>query len=65
MYTQHCIFRELSGKYASRINGGSVVISFGDESLVDLWSTPGNVKDRNFSITQLPNEEGEVFTKAT
>ncbi|XP_075982564.1 DNA polymerase alpha subunit B [Anticarsia gemmatalis] len=54
-----------SAKYASRNNPGAVVNSFGDEQFLQTIAEPCGPTDiLNFKITQVPNEDGETYTKA-
>ncbi|PZC75490.1 hypothetical protein B5X24_HaOG206031 [Helicoverpa armigera] len=54
-----------SAKYASRTNVGAVVHSFGDEKLLQSIAEPCGPDDiLNLKITQVPNDEGETYTKA-
>ncbi|XP_063831436.1 DNA polymerase alpha subunit B isoform X1 [Ostrinia nubilalis] len=54
-----------SAKYASRTNPGSVVHSYGDENLLQIISQQNNQADiLNLNITQIPNDEGELYTKS-
>lgn len=54
-----------SDKYASRTNPGSVVHSYGDEKLLQVISQPNGPNDMlNLNITQVPNDEGDCYTKS-
>ncbi|XP_049877465.1 DNA polymerase alpha subunit B [Pectinophora gossypiella] len=54
-----------SVKYASRTNQGTVVHSYGDEKLLEFISKPNGPNDIiNTNITQLPNDEGDLYTKS-
>lgn len=54
-----------SAKYASRNNPGVVVHSYGDEHLLQSIAEPCGPSDiLNLKITQVPNDDGEIYTKA-
>ncbi|KAJ2953252.1 hypothetical protein O0L34_g832 [Tuta absoluta] len=54
-----------SAKYTSRTNQGTVVLSYGDEKLLEAIGNPNGPTDiLNLSITQVPNEDGDLYTKA-
>lgn len=58
-------FSGRSAKYASRANPGTVVHSYGDEKLLDAISHPnGSTDSLNVNIVQVPNDDGDVYTKA-
>ncbi|XP_072929988.1 DNA polymerase alpha subunit B isoform X2 [Epargyreus clarus] len=54
-----------SAKYASRTNQGSVVHSYGEEEMLqDIVSVNSLTDMVEFKISQVPNEDGELYTKA-
>lgn len=54
-----------SAKYASRGNSGVVVHSYGDEQLLQTIAEPCGPNDvLNMKIIQVPNDDGETYTKA-
>ncbi|XP_030035183.2 DNA polymerase alpha subunit B [Manduca sexta] len=54
-----------STKYASRTNMGTVVHSYGDESLLQIVAAPNSPSDvLDLKIMQIPNEDGDIYTKA-
>ncbi|XP_047537222.1 DNA polymerase alpha subunit B [Vanessa atalanta] len=54
-----------SGKYTSRTNQGSVVHSYGDEKLLSAIASSTGVNDLlELNISQVPNDDGDVYTKA-
>lgn len=58
-------FSGKSAKYASRNNPGTVVHSYGaDKLLQSLTDASGLNNLLELCITQIPNEDGEVYSKA-
>ncbi|XP_028038639.1 DNA polymerase alpha subunit B isoform X1 [Bombyx mandarina] len=54
-----------SAKYASRTNAGTVVHSYGDEKLLQELGKANSSNDvLSLKITQVPNDDDEVYTKA-
>ncbi|KAM3962543.1 DNA polymerase alpha subunit B isoform 2-T2 [Aphomia sociella] len=56
---------ERSIKYTSRANPGTVVHSYGDGKHLELLSRPNGLNDLlNLNIVQVPNDDGDLYTKA-
>ncbi|VVD06040.1 unnamed protein product [Leptidea sinapis] len=53
-----------STKYASRSNQGSVVHSYGSDDLLQIFGKHNEVNLMEPNIVQVPNDDGELFTKA-
>lgn len=54
-----------SAKYASRTNPGTVVHSFGEDKLLQTLAKANGPNDLlDLCITQVPNEDGDIYTKA-
>lgn len=54
-----------SAKYASRTNPGTVVHSYGDDNLLQvIGQANSHVDILNLNISQMPNDEGELYTKS-
>ncbi|CAH0690090.1 unnamed protein product [Spodoptera exigua] len=53
-----------SNKYATRTNVGAVVHSYGDEKLLQNISEPCGHDVLNLKITQVPNDDGDIYNKA-
>ncbi|KPI92392.1 DNA polymerase alpha subunit B [Papilio xuthus] len=54
-----------SAKYTTRTNPGTVVHSFGDDKILQALAKANGPNDLlDLCITQVPNEDGDVYTKA-
>ncbi|KPJ18114.1 DNA polymerase alpha subunit B [Papilio machaon] len=54
-----------SAKYASRANPGTVVHSFGEDKILQALAKANGPNDiLDLCITQVPNEDGDMYTKA-
>lgn len=61
----HTLYFSVSAKYASRNNAGTVVHSYGDEELLKNISETNVISNvLDIRISQVPNDDGDTYTKA-